>query len=128
MNPPVEAPKINGGEAGDVQLKMRQRVFQLVAAAADKFFRRVHGEFVGGPDAVAGFARGLAVDADLAGQHEPFGLLAAVAKAGFNEGLIKSGHPAKLPENRPFDKTRRQEVLRPIKSSNELQRKNRHHS
>ncbi len=80
-------------------------MFQLVAAAADKFFRRVEREFVAGLDMVAGFVRGLAVDADLTGENEPLGAFAAFTKAGFNESLIKSGHPAKLPENRPFDKT-----------------------
>ncbi len=37
-------PEINRGEAGDVELKMFQRVFQLVAAPADEFLRRVHGD------------------------------------------------------------------------------------
>ena len=57
-------------------------------AAADEFFRRIHGEDVGGADAIAGFAGGLAVHADGAGEDEAFGLFAAGAEGAFDESLI----------------------------------------
>ena len=84
--------EVERGEAGDIQLKMNEGVFEFVAAAADVFFRRDQNNFVRGPDGVAGLAGGMAVDADLAGEDGAFGAFAAVAEAAFNERLIKSGH------------------------------------
>ena len=89
---------VNGGEAGDVQLKMCQRVFELVAAARNEFLRRIHDDFIGGLDVVAGFFGGMAVDADDAGEDEALGAFAAVAECAFDEGLIESGHGNNLTE------------------------------
>jgi hypothetical protein len=71
---------------------MFERVFEFVAAAADVFFGGVERERVVGFYGVAGFARGLGVDADLAGDDGAFGAFAAFAQAAFNQGLIQSGH------------------------------------
>ena len=84
--------EVNGCQAGDVKLKMCQRMLQFVAAAADEFLRRFHGEFIAGFDAVAGFACGPVVDADLSRENESFGPFAAVAQAAFDECLIHAGH------------------------------------
>jgi hypothetical protein len=73
-------------------MKMVQGVFQFVAAAADVFFARVQGEQIIGFDGVAGFVRGLGVDADLSGENGAFGALAAFAKAAFNQGLVEASH------------------------------------
>ncbi len=89
---------------------MNERVFQFVAAATDKFFRRVQREFVARLDAIAGFVRGLAVDADGPGEDESLGAFAAGAEGAFDEGLIHTGHGRKLPENRLADKNRREKV------------------
>jgi hypothetical protein len=79
-------------QSGDIQLKMAQGVFQLVAAAAHVFLVRVQGELVTGFDGVAGFVRGLGVDADLTGKNGAFGAFAAFAKAAFNQGLVEASH------------------------------------
>ena len=71
---------------------MIQRVFELVAAAADKFFRHGHGDFIRRFDGVAGLAGRMAVDTDLAGENEALGLFAAFAKGAFDEDLIQTGH------------------------------------
>ena len=42
--------EINAPPARDVELKMFERVFELVAAAADEFFAGVEGEFIAGFD------------------------------------------------------------------------------
>src|ERR1035437_4018666 len=84
--------EVERGEAGDGELKMNEGVFELVAAAADVFFRRDQNNFVRGPDGVAGLACGTAVDADLASKDGAFGAFAAVAEGAFDERLIKSGH------------------------------------
>lgn len=84
--------EVQGGEAGHSELKMLERVFELVAAAADKFLRRVHGDVVGGLDAVTGFFSGMAVDANGTGEDEALGLFAAVAEGALDEGLIQTGH------------------------------------
>jgi hypothetical protein len=84
--------QVERGEAGDIQLKMAQGVFQLVAAAADVFFVRVQGDLVIGFDGVAGFVRGLGVDADLAGDNGAFGAFAAFTKAAVNQSLIEASH------------------------------------
>ena len=47
---------------------------------------------VAGFDLVAGFARGLAIDANLAGEDATFGFFAAFTKAAFNQGLVESDH------------------------------------
>jgi hypothetical protein len=71
---------------------MAQRVFQLVAAAADVFFAGVQREGVIRLDGVAGFAGGLGVDADLSGEDGAFGAFAAFAKAAFNQRLVEANH------------------------------------
>ena len=82
---------------------MFQRVLEFVSAAADKFFRRVHGDFIGGLDVIAGLFRGMAVDADLPGKNQAFGAFAAVAEGALDERLVQSGHG----QNRvPLVKTR----------------------
>ena len=94
---------VNGGESGDVELKMFQRVFELVAAARNEFFRRIHNDFIGGFDGVAGFFRRMAVDSDDAGEDEALGFFAAVAECAFDERLIESRHGQNLV---PLVKTR----------------------
>ena len=84
--------EVERDQPGHVELKMFERVFEFVAAAADVFFAGVEREGVIGPDRVAGFAGGPGVDADLAGEDGAFGLFAAFAKAAFNQRLIEAGH------------------------------------
>ena len=84
--------EVERDQAGHVQLKMSQRVFELVAAAADVFFAGVEGEGVVRLDGVAGFAGGLGVDADLAGEDGAFGAFAAFAEAAFDQCLIEASH------------------------------------
>jgi hypothetical protein len=84
--------EVERSEAGDVQLKMAQGVFQLVSAAADVFFTRVEGDLVAGFDGIAGFVGGLAVDADLSGEDGAFGAFTAFAKAAFNQRLVEASH------------------------------------
>ena len=84
--------EINRREAGDVELKMFQRVFELVTAATHKFLWHIHGKVVSRFGVVTGLARGMAVHTDFPSEDEPLGLLATVAQAAFHEGLIKSGH------------------------------------
>ena len=84
--------EINRGQASDVQLKMFQRVFEFVSAAADEFIHGVEREFVRGLGIVTGLARGLAIDANLPGENEAFGFFAAVAQAALDESLIEAGH------------------------------------
>jgi hypothetical protein len=79
-------------ESGNIQLKMAQGVFQLVAAAADVFLVRVQGKPVIGLDGVAGFVGGLGVDADLSGNNGAFGTFAAFTKAAFNQCLVEASH------------------------------------
>ena len=67
-------------------------MFEFVSAAADIFFRRIQGKRVVRLDRVAGLARGLRIDADLAGEDGAPGFFAAVAKAAFNQGLVESNH------------------------------------
>ena len=84
--------QVERGEAGDIQMKMVQSMFQFVAAAADVFFAHVQGELVIGFDGVTRFVDGLGVDADLAGKNGAFGAFAAFAKAAFNQGLVEASH------------------------------------
>jgi hypothetical protein len=84
--------QIKRGHSGDIQMKMVEGVFQLVAAAADVFITGIKGKLVIGLDGIAGFAGALGVDADLSGENGAFGALAAFAKAAFNQGLIKASH------------------------------------
>jgi hypothetical protein len=71
---------------------MAQGMFQFVAATADVFLVRVQGEPVIRFDGVAGFVRGLGIDADLSGENGAFGAFAAFAKSAFNQGLVKASH------------------------------------
>ena len=71
---------------------VNQGVFQLVPAAAHVFFGGGQGEYVRWLDRIAGFVRGLRVDADLSGKDEPFGFFATFTKAAFNHGLVESSH------------------------------------
>jgi hypothetical protein len=84
--------QVERGQPDDIQLKMVQGVFQFVAAAADVFFVRVQSEPIIGFDGVAGFVRGLGVDADLAGNNGAFGAFAAFTKAAFNQCLVEASH------------------------------------
>ena len=92
VNPPVDAPRSSATQSGHVELKMLERVFEFVAAAADVFFAGLEREGVIGFDRVTGFKGGLGVDADLAGEDGAFGFFAAFAKAAFNQRLIEAGH------------------------------------
>src|SRR5258706_16027514 len=87
-------------EAGDVEIKVEQGVFEFVAAPADEFLRRVQGQGVAGFDGVAGLARGLGVDADLSGEDGAFGLFTAVAQAAFHQGLVEANHAARVTARR----------------------------
>ncbi len=78
--------QVERGQAGDIQLEMFERVFELVAAAADIFLAGVERDGVVGFDGVAGFAGGLGVDADLAGEDGAFG-----AFRGFRKGPVPPG-------------------------------------
>ena len=84
--------EVNGGQAGDGELKMFQRVFELVPPPADEFFRRGQLDLIRRPHGVAWLARGMAVDFDLPGHDGALGFLAAVAQAAFNEDLIETRH------------------------------------
>jgi hypothetical protein len=95
--------EIKRRETGDGELKMFQRVLKLVAAAADELLRRRHGNFIGGLDAVAGFAGGMTIDANCAGEDKALGLFAALAEGAFDEHLIEAGHGQK---RLPLVKTR----------------------
>lgn len=78
-------------------------MFQFVATARNEFFRRVHSDFIGGFDIVAGFFGGMPVDADLSGKNQALGAFAAVAEGALDERLVQSGHG----QNRvPLAKTR----------------------
>ena len=84
--------EVNGRHSGDVQLKMFERVFELVPAPADEFFRRVQRNFVSGFDGIARLARGLGIDANLPGEDGALGLFAAFTKAAFNQRLVEANH------------------------------------
>jgi hypothetical protein len=84
--------QVEHGRSCDIQMKILQGMFQLVAAAADVFIAGTEGKLVIGLDGIAGFVGGLGVDADLSGKNGAFGALAAFAKAAFNQGLVEASH------------------------------------
>jgi hypothetical protein len=69
---------------------MFQSVLKLVAAAADELLWGGERDFVVGFYGIAGLVRGVAVDFDLASHHCALGFFAAVAKAAFDERLVKA--------------------------------------
>jgi len=77
--------EVDGDEAGDIEMKVVQGVFQFKAAATDIFFAGFQCKDVVGLDGVAGFLGGLAVDADLAGEDGAFGFFAAFTKPALHQ-------------------------------------------
>ena len=84
--------EVDGGQAGDIDLKVAEGVFEFEAAATDEFVLADEGKLVVGFDGVAGFTGELAIDVDLAGEDGALGFLAAVTEAALDEGLVQAKH------------------------------------
>ena len=84
--------QVNDGQPFDIQSKIFQGMFELMAAAADIFFSGFELDLVVRPDLIARFARRLPVDGHQTGHDSALGLFPTLAQTAFHESLVKTGH------------------------------------
>jgi hypothetical protein len=85
---------IETGQAGRIDLKMRQGSFQFKAPSADIPWFGFDGNGVVRFDGLSGFGGRVAINQHFAGKDETFGLLAGITEAAFREGGIEAETPS----------------------------------